>query len=46
MNGAQKKGELQSFSPRIDAAEALRLGLLTAIYPADELEKAAYGLAR
>ena len=44
--GPARARELFYFSPRIDAAEALRLGLLTAIYPADELEKAAYGLAR
>jgi 2-(1,2-epoxy-1,2-dihydrophenyl)acetyl-CoA isomerase len=44
--GTAKARELFYFSPRLDAAEALRLGLLTAVFPADELEKAAYGLAR
>jgi 2-(1,2-epoxy-1,2-dihydrophenyl)acetyl-CoA isomerase len=44
--GSAKARELFYFSPRIDAAEALRLGLLTAVFPADELAKAAYGLAR
>jgi len=44
--GAAKARELFYFSPRLDAAEALRLGLLTAVFPADELSKAAYGLAR
>jgi 2-(1,2-epoxy-1,2-dihydrophenyl)acetyl-CoA isomerase len=44
--GTAKARELFYFSSRLDAAEALRLGLLTAVFPADELEKAAYGLAR
>jgi 2-(1,2-epoxy-1,2-dihydrophenyl)acetyl-CoA isomerase len=44
--GAAKARELFYFSPRLDAAEALRLGLLTAVFPAGELEKAASGLAR
>jgi len=44
--GSAKARELFYFSPRLDAAEALRLGLLTAVFPAGELEKAAGGLAR
>jgi 2-(1,2-epoxy-1,2-dihydrophenyl)acetyl-CoA isomerase len=44
--GTAKARELFYFSPRLDAAEALRLGLLTAVFPAEELEKAVYGLAR
>jgi 2-(1,2-epoxy-1,2-dihydrophenyl)acetyl-CoA isomerase len=44
--GSAKARELFYFSPRVDAAEALRLGLLTAVFPAEELSKAAHGLAR
>ena len=44
--GTAKARELFYFSPRLDAAEALHLGLLTAVFPADELAKAAYGRAR
>lgn len=44
--GTAKARELFYFSPRLDAAEALRIGLLTAVFPAEELATAAYGLAR
>jgi 2-(1,2-epoxy-1,2-dihydrophenyl)acetyl-CoA isomerase len=44
--GTAKARELFYLSPRVDAAEALKLGLLTAIHPAAELEKAAYAIAR
>jgi len=43
--GSAKARELFYFSPRLDAAEALRLGLLTAVFPAADLSKAALGLA-
>jgi 2-(1,2-epoxy-1,2-dihydrophenyl)acetyl-CoA isomerase len=43
--GTAKARELFYLSPRIDASEALRLGLVTAIFPAAELEAAAYGIA-
>lgn len=44
--GTAKARELYYFSPRLSSAEALGLGLLTAVFPASELEKAAFGLAR
>jgi 2-(1,2-epoxy-1,2-dihydrophenyl)acetyl-CoA isomerase len=44
--GTARARELFYFSPRIDATEALKMGLLTAVYPAAELDKAAYAIAR
>jgi 2-(1,2-epoxy-1,2-dihydrophenyl)acetyl-CoA isomerase len=44
--GTAKTRELFYFSPRVGAAEALRLGLVTALYPAEELNTAAYGIVR
>jgi 2-(1,2-epoxy-1,2-dihydrophenyl)acetyl-CoA isomerase len=44
--GPAKARELFYFSPRLDAAQALRLGLVNAVFPAGELADAALGLAR
>lgn len=43
--GTAKARELFYLSPRIDAAEALKLGLLTGVFPAAELEAAATKIA-
>jgi 2-(1,2-epoxy-1,2-dihydrophenyl)acetyl-CoA isomerase len=44
--GTAKARELFYLSPRIDAAEALRLGLLTAVFPAADLEAEAFKVVR
>jgi 2-(1,2-epoxy-1,2-dihydrophenyl)acetyl-CoA isomerase len=44
--GVAKAKELYYFSERIDAAEALRLGLVNEVFPADRLEDAAMARAR
>jgi 2-(1,2-epoxy-1,2-dihydrophenyl)acetyl-CoA isomerase len=44
--GTAKARELYYFSERLDAAQAHRLGLVNAVYPADRLLDAALGQAR
>lgn len=43
--GPRKAMELLFLNPRIDAAEALQLGLITRVYPADILEAEVIGVA-
>ncbi|GAA1034921.1 enoyl-CoA hydratase [Virgisporangium ochraceum] len=44
--GTARARELFYLSPRLDAAEALRLGLLTGVFPASDLEAGAMKVAR
>ena len=44
--GSAKARELYFLSERVDAAEALRLGLVNFVVPADALEKETFALAR